>query len=153
VKKTKDNMRDIVREFLEGAVQEKISLLSESSPIDAQAVMARFIDSNYGPAARVGSKEWKEADAARKVKDAQTAAEQQEPLPKDKLDAEIKRLRHLMQQHDWYYKYSDDHRVWAAGNKEDGMIRGLAKQLRKRGHTSEVEELYKQHDPRKKSKS
>lgn len=146
------DIRKIVKEFLQG---DEIKPLNEAKAPDlsAQDAMNKYIDSMYGPAARVGSKEWKEADAARRTKDAQTAAEQQEPLPKDKLDAEIGRLRQLMQRHDWYYQYSDDHRIWQAGNKQDGMIRSLANQLRKRGHTAEVEELYKNHDPRKRKPS
>ena len=155
MKKTKDDIRNIVKEFLEGTAQENMKKhLNESKdPIDAQAVMARFIDSTYGPAARVGSKEWKEAQAKRQEKDALTAAERQEPLSKDRLDAEIGRLRQLMQQHDWHYQYSDDHRIWQKGNRAQGMIDSLAKQLKRRGHTAEVEELYKKHDPRKKSRS
>ena len=153
MKKTKENMRDMVREFLEGAVQEKISLLSEAGDVDAQDVMARFIDSKHGPSARVGSEEWKEAQLQRKEKNALAAAEQQEPLSKDRLDAETGRLRQLMQQHDWYYQYSDDYRIWQKGTRAQGIIDSLAKQLKKRGHVSEVESLYKKYDPRKQSKS
>ena len=32
--------------------------------------------------------------------------------------------------HDWYYAYSDDHRVWKAGLSEEKKLRGLVADLR-----------------------
>ena len=32
-------------------------------------------------------------------------------------------LEDLLKSHDWYYQYSDDHRVWSSGNALDTRIR------------------------------
>ena len=36
-----------------------------------------------------------------------------------------KRIKH----HDWYYGYSDDHRVWRRGHDESGALRRMHKDL------------------------
>ena len=142
--KKKTNIRDIVKDFLEGG-----EVLTEA-PVDAQKVMQDFMAQKYGKKAIVGSDEWNAEQARREAEKEKAAAEAQQPLPKDKLDAQIERLRQLMQRHDWFYQYSDEYRIWQAGNKSDGNIRSLASQLRKRGHDKEVSDLYAQYDQRRK---
>lgn len=34
----------------------------------------------------------------------------------------------LLQSHDWFYNYSDDHRVWRAGEEQYKKIMALAKE-------------------------
>lgn len=34
--------------------------------------------------------------------------------------------KQLLSRHDWYYAYSDDHRVWKAGNESQQRIEALA---------------------------
>lgn len=53
------------------------------------------------------------------------------------LDLELQ-LKH----HDKYYDYSDDSRVWAAGNAEWKSIQSLSNQLKLAGYSEEVQELF-----------
>ena len=39
-------------------------------------------------------------------------------------------LMKRLQRHDWYYAYSDDHRVWTAGRNEEQKLRGLVADFR-----------------------
>jgi len=44
--------------------------------------------------------------------------------------------------HDWYYQYSDDHKVWVAGNENHARIRALVPQV------PDGEALYDQYLPK-----
>ena len=35
----------------------------------------------------------------------------------------------LLEKHDWYYQYSDDHRAWEKGNSESKRIRAIAQEI------------------------
>jgi hypothetical protein len=39
----------------------------------------------------------------------------------------------LLKSHDWYYDYSDDHRVWRAGSAAYSQLRGMQKNLDPQG--------------------
>lgn len=53
----------------------------------------------------------------------------------------------LLKNHDWYFEYSDDHRVWQAGRVERGQIFQARKALIEQGLDKEVEELYNKYSP------
>lgn len=53
------------------------------------------------------------------------------------------RLKH----HDWYYDYSDDHRVWARGDQENRWIHSEMKYLKSLGLEQEVDALWEQYCP------
>lgn len=38
-------------------------------------------------------------------------------------------LMQRLERHDWYYGYSDDHRAWTAGRKEEQKLNGLISDL------------------------
>ncbi len=35
----------------------------------------------------------------------------------------------LLEKHDWYYNYSDDHRAWEKGNSESKRIQSIAQEI------------------------
>lgn len=35
----------------------------------------------------------------------------------------------LLEKHDWYYQYSDDHRAWEKGNSESKRIQAIAQEI------------------------
>jgi hypothetical protein len=35
----------------------------------------------------------------------------------------------LLEKHDWYYHYSDDHRAWEKGSKESKRIQAIAQEI------------------------
>ena len=43
---------------------------------------------------------------------------------------ETKSLMERLQKHDWYYEYSDDHRVWKRGRNDTKKLRALLADLR-----------------------
>ena len=52
------------------------------------------------------------------------------------------KLIRLLNNHDWYYHMSDDHRVWARGDAEVNNINSLVKLLGNKGT-----DLYNKHKP------
>lgn len=58
-------------------------------------------------------------------------------------------LEKELAQHDWFYNWSDDHRVWQAGNRHDQYIRDLIKGGLRTGELSrqDVEELWNKYAP------
>lgn len=45
--------------------------------------------------------------------------------------------------HDWYYMYSDDHRVWSAGERDRKRLQELSKQIE--GGQKLYEEFFEHH--------
>ena len=52
-------------------------------------------------------------------------------------------LCQALKNHDWYYEYSDDHRVWSNGSRERSKIKGLMSKLPKQY----AAELYNKYAP------
>jgi hypothetical protein len=50
----------------------------------------------------------------------------------------------LLESHDWYYSYADDHTYWLRGMQESGAIHDEMNRL---GNTGEVLEIYYKHMP------
>jgi hypothetical protein len=51
----------------------------------------------------------------------------------------MQELETLLQNHDWYYEYSDDMSAWRRGNDNFKKITSLMTSL---GNTAEVKEIY-----------
>jgi hypothetical protein len=49
--------------------------------------------------------------------------------------------------HDWYHEYSDDHRVWKAGDEEWRRIQKMYFELRDAGLGEEASALVKKYQP------
>lgn len=41
---------------------------------------------------------------------------------------QVEQLKDMLARHDWWYAYSDDHKVWKAGKQEWQDILGIAEQ-------------------------
>lgn len=41
---------------------------------------------------------------------------------------DLKDFQSMLDNHDWYYGYSDDHRVWRAGEAESKRIQAVSKE-------------------------
>jgi hypothetical protein len=60
------------------------------------------------------------------------------------IDGDLIRLRKLLQSHDWYYAFSDDHSYWRKGQQEWTEIRALRESLSARGvNTDDLVEQYR----------
>lgn len=45
------------------------------------------------------------------------------------MSPEEEKYRKLLRSHDWYYDYSDDHRVWKRGVEERDTLNGMRRQI------------------------
>ena len=50
--------------------------------------------------------------------------------------------------HDWFYNYSDDHRVWQKGSQESARISAMLKELKEHGLEEEANKIYDEHRPK-----
>ncbi len=62
------------------------------------------------------------------------------------IDNDINALKKILQRHDWYYMYSDDHDAWLAGKAESQRISNYIDDLKKRGVNNAIE-IYKNYCP------
>lgn len=60
----------------------------------------------------------------------------------------LKEFSEACRTHDWYYDYSDDHRVWTRGKEERGNINRLYKILEDNGLKEKADEIKSEHCPR-----
>lgn len=51
----------------------------------------------------------------------------------------------LLKNHDWYFEYSDDQRVWHAGRTEKGEIQSVFQKLKQTDHRDAAIELYEKY--------
>ena len=56
-------------------------------------------------------------------------------------------LERMMQMHDWLYGFTDDHRVWQAGQDAERRLNQACKELIDAGHKEEVDRLYERYCP------
>ena len=56
-------------------------------------------------------------------------------------------LERAMRNHDWYYQFSDDHRVWRAGTDHAVEIRNAMARLSARGFADEVNAIFQRECP------
>lgn len=59
----------------------------------------------------------------------------------------LSKLENLLSTHDWYYAYSDDHRVWQRGRDQSNDIQALMTLCINEGVGPEARELFRQHKP------
>lgn len=57
-------------------------------------------------------------------------------------------FKEACRRHDWYYQYSDDHRVWQKGSKQSANISAMFKELKEHGLGTEADKIYDEHRPR-----
>lgn len=59
----------------------------------------------------------------------------------------LKEFSEACRTHDWYYDYSDDHRVWTRGKEQRGNINRLYKILEDNGLKEKADEIKAEHCP------
>lgn len=59
----------------------------------------------------------------------------------------IKDFEHRLAHHDWYFDYSDDHRVWKAGQRASEELTALKYRLEEAGYDAQVHALWKKYCP------
>lgn len=64
----------------------------------------------------------------------------------ESIESAFASLEQHMKVHDWYYDYSDDHRVWTRGHNERSQINRLSMDLREKDK-ARVEALYDTYSP------
>tara|TARA_Y100000996_G_scaffold85987_1_gene59785 strand:- start:6277 stop:6549 length:273 start_codon:yes stop_codon:yes gene_type:complete len=56
-------------------------------------------------------------------------------------------LKEILEKHDWFYSYSDDHTVWQKGRDQRSDIRTLLNQANELGYGDAASEIYNKHVP------
>lgn len=56
-------------------------------------------------------------------------------------------LRQMLESHDWFYEYSDDHGAWRRGKAERAQIMAEIKRVSEQGFRSEACDLYNETKP------
>lgn len=56
-------------------------------------------------------------------------------------------LKDLCAAHDWYYSFSDDHKVWQRGNEQINKIREVMLGLQDQGMGKEAKQVYENWKP------
>jgi len=56
-------------------------------------------------------------------------------------------LEMKVKSHDWYYQYSDDHRMWVRGKDQRHVIDNMMKELFAEGLEAEAVEIYNANCP------
>lgn len=59
----------------------------------------------------------------------------------------LKEFSEACRTHDWYYEYSDDHRVWTRGKNERASINQLYKILDENGLKEKADEIRSKYSP------
>ena len=59
----------------------------------------------------------------------------------------LKTLEELLKNHDWFYQYSDDFRVYSSGQKTWNTINTVIKALKDAGFSKEADDLYDKYLP------
>jgi len=61
----------------------------------------------------------------------------------------LAQLEAALKRHDWYYDYSDDHRVWSSGNANWKLIQDLRHRLNIEGQGDAAKAIYDRYSPYK----
>ena len=59
----------------------------------------------------------------------------------------LDKLREMCEQHDWFYSFSDDHRVWERGTQEIKAIREMMILCQESGMGREAKQIYENWKP------
>jgi 8-oxo-dGTP pyrophosphatase MutT (NUDIX family) len=70
----------------------------------------------------------------------------EEPFLKESKDV-LAQLEQALQNHDWYYRYSDDHKEFKKGSLEEENIINLLHLAKKSGLENKAQNLYNQYSP------
>jgi hypothetical protein len=60
----------------------------------------------------------------------------------------LKQFSKACQTHDWFYQYSDDHRVWKKGHSQRASINSLHTQLKEHGLGDKATEIFEKYRPK-----
>jgi hypothetical protein len=59
----------------------------------------------------------------------------------------LDKLKEMCEQHDWFYSFSDDHKVWERGNEEIKAIREMMILCQESGMGREAKQIYENWKP------
>ena len=62
--------------------------------------------------------------------------------------SKLKTLEKSLQNHDWFYQYSEDFSVYERGNRESDTINTVIKALEDAGLSDEANDLYEKYLPK-----
>ena len=62
-------------------------------------------------------------------------------------DVQLELLEQMLQNHDWFYHFSDDHRYYVKGRDESQRIRVTMDRLAELGFETESKELFETYRP------
>jgi len=63
------------------------------------------------------------------------------------MNDKLQTLEKLLKNHDWFYQYSDDHRVYESGYRESNTINKVIEALKDAGLSKEAYTLYEKYLP------
>jgi len=63
------------------------------------------------------------------------------------MKTKLQTLEKLLQDHDWFYQYSDDYRVYSSGQKTWSTINTVISALKDAGFGKEADDLYDKYLP------
>lgn len=59
----------------------------------------------------------------------------------------LDKLKEMCEHHDWFYSFSDDHKVWEKGNEEIKAIREMMILCQESGMGREAKQIYENWKP------
>ena len=68
-------------------------------------------------------------------------------IDNNNMNNKLQTLEKLLQDHDWFYQYSDDFSVYERGNRESDTINIVIKALKDAGFGEEADDLYYKYLP------
>ena len=68
-------------------------------------------------------------------------------IDNNNMNNKLQTLEKLLQDHDWFYQYSDDYGVYERGDRESNTINEVISALRDAGFGKEADDLYDKHLP------
>ena len=63
------------------------------------------------------------------------------------MNTKLQTLEKLLQDHDWFYQYSDDYSVYERGDRESDTINAVINALKDAGFGKEADDLYDKYLP------
>lgn len=128
--------------------------------LQALESLPRFARRYRGRAADIRSEEVKlRNEFSHKVREAQASREPSNGVTypaavsdvfrvwESQIETDYERFERLVTHHDWHYGYSDDHRVWSAGERSAKEIISLVQSLKDTEHGEAAQLLYNQKCP------
>lgn len=63
------------------------------------------------------------------------------------IEKRLEELENALESHDWFFRYSEDFRVYSKGRSSWNYISSEMTKLKELGYETEVNKLYKKHAP------